>query len=73
MKVGDRLRETENFTAHCAYSRGRAKVLLQCKSRRVTPQKRIITWDEWCRYLSNLTTEFDNACVIDYGLGVFEK
>lgn len=64
------LRETKNFTVF----QGKRGVRIVCKDQSVTPRSHTIRQSKWDDYYRGISDqEFDDSCVMDLGIGVFEK
>ena len=46
---------------------------IECKLPNCTPKARRVSKRDALRYLATLRTDFDGACVLDFGVGIYAK
>jgi hypothetical protein len=66
---GRLLRETPNFVAYSAPG----GVRITAKDRRVMPRSRVISQGTWEQLARMRDKEFDGSCILDLGIGVFQR
>lgn len=64
------LRQTESFRA-TETPGGRVKIV--CLDKKASPRQRTISGETWAEMARYNTASFDGTCVLDLGIGAFQK